>query len=293
MSLRSYVIRKVFAFKDYQRNKGVKTPKDVRRFDDIRYGPKKGKANLLDVYQPKKIDQPLPTLVNVHGGGYIYGSKNVYQYYCMCLARRGFNVINFSYRLAPKHRYPAPLEDTNYVMKWLLKNKKEYQLDLDNLFLVGDSAGAQIASQYLTILSNKDYAALFDFEIPNLKIRAAALNCGMYDFKHLKRDVKLKGILKEYLPKKHDLNHPEYDVLAHITEAFPPTFVMSSSEDFLKPHAEPFYQHLINKNIDAHLKIYGKDELTPTMHVFHLDVKSNLAHECNEEETEFFFKHRA
>lgn len=291
MSLRTFVVRKIFAYNDYRRNKNIQSPKDVQRFDDIRYGPKKGKFNCLDLYQPKNIKAPLPTIISVHGGGYVYGTKAVYQYYCMSLARQGFNVINFNYRLAPKYRFPAPLEDTNYVVQWLLKNQKEYLLDSNNVFMVGDSAGAQIAAQYLTILTNPSYAAFFDFDPPNLTIRATALNCGMYDLKRLKKDPKLSGIMKEYLPKKADLNHPSYDVLTHITQAFPPAFVMSSSEDFLKPHAEPFYQHLRNKNIEAQLKIYGRQTSTPTLHVFHLDVKNSLAHECNEDTLNFFKSH--
>lgn len=55
----------------------------------------------------------IPVIVSVHGGGWGYGDKERYQYYCMSLAQQGFAVVNFSYRLASKYKFPAPLEDTN------------------------------------------------------------------------------------------------------------------------------------------------------------------------------------
>ena len=55
----------------------------------------------LDVYRPKlNIKGKLPVIMSVHGGGWVYGDKDVYQWYCMNLAQRGFAVVNYSYRLA-------------------------------------------------------------------------------------------------------------------------------------------------------------------------------------------------
>lgn len=91
--------------------------------------------------------RPLPAIVSVHGG-WVYGSKEVYQFYCMSLARRGFAVVNFSYRLAPKHKFPAPLEDANAVFHWVLAHAGEYGFDPERIFAVGDSAGANILRLY-------------------------------------------------------------------------------------------------------------------------------------------------
>ena len=67
----------------------------------------------MDVYRPRDTDAVIPVIVSVHGGGWGYGDKERYQYYCMSLAQQGFAVVNFSYRLASKYKFPAPLEDTN------------------------------------------------------------------------------------------------------------------------------------------------------------------------------------
>lgn len=79
----------------------------------------------------------LPVIVSVHGGGWGYGDKERYQYYCMSLAQQGFAVVNFSYRLASKYKFPAPLEDTNRVFVWLLAHAVRYGFDTHNVFCVG------------------------------------------------------------------------------------------------------------------------------------------------------------
>ena len=112
----STIVRKAFAAGDMVRDAGLKTPEDVKRFDDIVYGEDKVWQS-LDVYRPKatNIEEKLPVIVSVHGGGWVYGDKEGYQYYCMSLAQRGFAVVNFSYRLAPESKFPASIIDTNLV----------------------------------------------------------------------------------------------------------------------------------------------------------------------------------
>lgn len=129
-------VRAMFAQGDDERDAGLKAPEGVVRHNDISYGPH-GTWNLLDVYRPEKAgDRPLPVIVSVHGGGWVYGDKERYQYYCMDLAMRGFAVVNFNYRLAPEDPFPAALEDVNRVFCWLADHAGEYGMVLDRLFTV-------------------------------------------------------------------------------------------------------------------------------------------------------------
>ena len=164
-------IRTNWAISDRERDKGLTTPEDITRHDDISYGPC-GEWNLLDIYHKKDITACQPTIVNIHGGGWVYGNKEIYQFYCMSLAQRGFTVVNFNYRLAPENKYPAALEDINSVFCFLKEHGKEYYVDTENLLVVGDSAGGQLASHYLTILTNPEFAKLFTFQTPDVKVSA-------------------------------------------------------------------------------------------------------------------------
>ena len=149
-------IRKEFAQGDAVRDFGLTTPDDIVRYDDISYG--NDDLNVLDVYKPKdKKDEKLPVIAIVHGGAWVYGSKEVYQYYGMSLAKRGFAVINFSYRLAPEYRFPAQLEDICKAFEWINSNHDKYGLDADNVFAVGDSAGGHLLGLYSALCTNDAY----------------------------------------------------------------------------------------------------------------------------------------
>ena len=286
MSITSIMFRKAAKKSDDARDAGLTTPKDIERFDDIVYGENE-EWNVLDVYRPKaEMSRNLPVIVSVHGGGWVYGDKELYQYYCMSLAQRGFAVVNFTYRLAPEYKFPAPLEDTNAVMEWIYENAPDYGLDVEHIYMLGDSAGANILALYTAICTNPSYAANFKFHVPGGFVpKAIALNCGSY----VQTDDKMtKALMADYLPKKGTeeelkLNNPLY----YITEKFPPAYVMTSNGDFLKEQA-PMMAEALEKNGISHvLKCYG-DEKTELGHVFHCNIKLPEANVCNDEECEFF-----
>ena len=133
---------------DTAKNKGLTTPDDIERFDDIQYGPDR-KWNKLDVYRPKNAEGKLPVLIDIHGGGWVYGDKELYQFYCMELAQHGFAVVNFTYGLAPKFTFPSSMVDTDNVVKFVLENADKYGFDTSKVFFAGDSAGAHMAAMHL------------------------------------------------------------------------------------------------------------------------------------------------
>ena len=281
-------LRKNWAIIDRERDGGLTTPENITRHDDISYGPY-GEWNLLDIYHKKDVNTCQPTIVNIHGGGWVYGNKEIYQFYCMSLAQRGFTVVNFNYRLAPENKYPAALEDINSVLCFLREHGKEYYVDTENLLVVGDSAGGQLASHYLTILTNPEFAKLFSFQTPDVKVRAVALNCGVYD---ARKCAQTEGdeYFHEYIGKEKLTKEllESLDTIKYMTSGFPPTFVMSAYHDFLVTNAEPMYHHLQSLSIPCELRIYGSKEQKEIAHVFHVNIKLPEARKCNDEECEFF-----
>ena len=296
MSQASEMFCKISKENDDKKNAGLKTPDNIVRYDDIVYGPYE-KWNKLDVYRPKNIKGKLPVIVDVHGGGYVYGDKELYQFYCMDLALRGFAVINFTYRLAPDYIFPAPLEDTNMVIEWMYKNADKYEFDLNKVYLVGDSAGAHMVSLYAAICSDKEYAKTYDFKVPNgFKPNAVCMNCGAYD-QSAKSDG--EGPLAEMLAqlqidaygKKLTVDEQRHISLCfNITKDFPPCYVMTATGDFLLEQVKYIKPKLEELNIEHVIKIYGDDKnLLP--HVFHCDLTCPDAKICNDEEMEFLKKY--
>ncbi len=284
-------IRKSWTESDDKRDEGLTTPEDILRQDNLSYGSD-GNWQKLDIYRPKGTEGKLPVIVSVHGGAWVYGDKERYQFYCMDLARRGFAVVNFTYRLCPEFRFPAPLEDTSLVFRFMQEHGEEYGLDTERVFAVGDSAGAHLLGLYLCARSNPDYAAVLPFGLdPAPAVRAAALNCGIYETSiAYKLDPNMQEIMKDFMSGGGTEKELEsISVIRWLSSALPPLYLMTSTDDFLKYQAPILTKALCDKNVPFRLRLYaGEDRQDKLFHVFHLNIRSTEAKACNDDECEFF-----
>ena len=287
MSLQSIMLNINATISDYKRDREIPFPAHISQCRNIVYTTHGHRHCKLDVYFPDGTTEPLPTIVSIHGGGYVYGSKEIYRRYGMDMARRGFSFVNFNYRLAPHHKFPAPLEDTNAVMEWICANAEKYHLDPNNIFLVGDSAGAQMACQYAAIWSNPAYAGHFSFKVAPVKLRALGLNCGLYDLSDF-IGKKPTGLARDYLGAKPDWNDPRLKVLEAIGEGYPPTYLATGSHDFLRGNLRPMYEYLLSRNVRCAGRCYGAEEDAYVGHVFHVDITLPEADQCNDDECAWF-----
>ena len=288
MSITSRIVCAAFKRGDDKRDAGLSTPADIVRYDDIVYGPDR-RWNTLDVYRPLGAGGKLPVIVSIHGGGWVYGDKERYQYYCMSLAQQGFAVVNYTYGLAPKFKFPSQLEDANRVFSWLLANAEKYGFDTGRVFAVGDSAGAHLLGLYSCLCTNPDYAAQFAFQPPKgFAPKAVALNCGTYEIKIEKKKDLTARLMADLLPQKGTEEElRQISVLRHVTADFPPAFVMTCEGDFLAQEAPGLVQRLEGLGVPVTYRYYGdKDHVLG--HVFHCDMRSEDAARCNREECEFF-----
>lgn len=117
-------------------------PKDgVRRANDISYGA--DERHVLDLYVPEpRPSEPMPVVIQVHGGGFIRGSHKDRENWGYLLARNGVVAVVATHRLAPKHKWPAGTEDLVAVVKWAKANASEHGGDARRIIMIGESAGA-------------------------------------------------------------------------------------------------------------------------------------------------------
>ena len=290
MSLTSHIVRTLFTIGDLKRDLGWVPPTDVEAIENVSYGSC-DKWHLLDLYRPKDAEGKLPVLLNIHGGAWVYGDKKVYAPYCMYLATQGFAVVNASYRLAPKHTFPAPLEDVGAMVEWVVDHAEDYSLDLSNLFFVGDSAGAHLATAYTAVQLNEAYANSF----PGIKVDARfvpkglLLNCGVFDMEveWKKQGRALTPFLTDLLGEKPTIEAvKQMSPAQYITSGFPPVHLTTSNGDFLRKHSYRLKEVLEKKGVEVVFKEYGEKK-KPQGHVFHLNLKNKVGQECNADQLEF------
>ncbi len=111
---------------------------------DIAYAD--GPRHTLDVYAPRPAATPAPVLVFFYGGGWSSGAKAMYRFIGAAMAARGMLVVIPDYRLHPEVSFPAFMDDMVAAVAWAHANAAKFGGDPHRLFLMGHSAGGQIAA---------------------------------------------------------------------------------------------------------------------------------------------------
>ncbi|RYD90251.1 MAG: alpha/beta hydrolase [Sphingomonadales bacterium] len=214
--------------------------------NDIRYDRADPDA-LLDLYRPAKLDPEAPTVVWVHGGGFVSGDRGYVADYLKILAGRGFVVANVDYSVAPGSIYPTPVRQVGRALAFLDRNGDRLGLNRSAFVIAGDSAGAQIAAQTANLVTSPAYARLVGIAAPIApeKLKGVLLYCGVYD---ITRSEHARGALAwfartvtwAYSGHRDGRNAPGFEhmsVAHHLTARFPPTFISAGDADPLKPQS--------------------------------------------------------
>jgi len=135
---------------------------------DVEYGEAAGEKLLLDAFTPEGRG-PFPVCLLVHGGGWVQGDKhNNFRTLLTPLGEAGFAWFSISYRLAPKHRYPACVEDVETAIRWVKAHAADYRIDPKRIALIGESAGGHLVSlAAVRAQADTRVAAVVAFYSPN------------------------------------------------------------------------------------------------------------------------------
>ncbi|XP_002730564.2 arylacetamide deacetylase-like [Saccoglossus kowalevskii] len=146
----------------------------------------------IRVYQPiARVGDTLPTIIYFHGGGFMLGGLDSYDETVRSIMTSfDIKIISVGYRLAPEYTYPAAYRDCLAVTKRVLQNADDYYVDIDNVAVMGDSAGGNLAAAVAQKLHLASVNG--EEEIPALKFQALiypALQSLTFDLpSHLQND---------------------------------------------------------------------------------------------------------
>lgn len=205
-------------------------PEGIERVYDIPYLDDGHVHHQLDVYYPEKHDGNLPVIIDVHGGGWMYGDKELNRMYCLNLAKRGFTVFDISYRLVPEVTVNEQIQDVMHALKWIQENMHSYPCT-DEIMLTGDSAGGMLAAFTASMLTSEKLRYVFKTVNPEMKLDCMLLTSPV---SYMIDSVGMIGvysrkILEEYCDKS-TFDYMNIDRLLPYAE-LPPTFMITSSGD--------------------------------------------------------------
>lgn len=215
----------------------------------------------LSVYSPSATTTAdCPVVLLIHGGGWVGGSAAQIAYFGKLWASEGFVVANLDYTLAPDAQYPTPVRQAAAALEYLQENALAYGGDAGGLFVSGNSAGAQIASQIAALVTDAQFQreSGISIRVPATSLRGAILFAGPYDFDTVAecRFPGFRMFMWNYVGQRDYENYARIDELSttkHITGLFPPTYLTAGNGDPLEPQSF---------TLDAMLREHGVPMMT-------------------------------
>jgi acetyl esterase/lipase len=122
---------------------------EPRAHRGLAYAEPKNERQQLDVYAPTQ-GKKLPVVVWIHGGGWQRGDKSEVHKKPQAFADKGFVFVSINYRLLPKATIKQMAQDVARAIRWVHDHARDYGGDPDTIFVMGHSAGAQLAALVCT-----------------------------------------------------------------------------------------------------------------------------------------------
>lgn len=260
-------------------------PEGLVKILDIPYIDDGEKGHLLDIYYPEGTTEKLPVIIDIHGGGWMYGYKEINKNFCLKLSEKGFLVASINYRLAGDVLFDDQIRDIFSALKWLNKNLKEYPADMDNIFLAGDSAGGHFSCVTTAVNLNEDMQKDFGVSYCGFDFNAVAAICPAVDLlsPNFLMNVNVPILLGDKWRKSKFKKY--LDVNRIISADFPPFYVNTATNDFLKKQCYKLKDILERNGIEHQFHDFDK----PLSHVFNVvDPFSKYGDMANTEIAEFF-----
>ena len=271
----------------------------LRMTTDYRYSEQP--SSRMDIVAPdNRSGLNYPVIVLVHGGGWVAGNKESMLAYARLLADRGFAVVNVEYSLVPTEAFPAQLKQLNQALQ-ALSTLDNWPLDLNRLFLSGDSAGANIVSNYAVLLNSPTLQQQLAITpaIQPQQLKGLVVHSGVYDMASLYKSTQklpwttrwiMREVLGAYSGEKYPSLRKLYAMSATpwLTTHYPPVWISASENDLLTTgQSWPFIERLNVLNIPVEAHIYPKQWPEPLNHDFEFNMQYRASRQVIDSSVDF------
>jgi len=229
-------------------------PLPIPQVEDITI-PGPGGEIPLRIYRPDGTG-PFPLFIYLHGGGWVFGSLDRSDNVCRYFANKvGCIVISVDYRLAPKHKFPAAVEDAYCATQWVADNARHLQGDPSRIAIGGASAGGNLTAVVCLMAKERSGPTLVFQLLAYPSTNLATLETASY------RDYgrgyglgksHVKWYLKQYLANEEDSkNAYASPLLADSLSNLPPALVFTGEYDVLRDDGEAYVKRLKREGVSA------------------------------------------
>lgn len=238
-----------------------KAPEDVS-IKNIKIDNKDRNAKIkLRIYQPVHLENAAPVLLWMHGGGYIIGKPEMEDTICIQFVRElGISIVSVDYRLAPKHPFPAGLEDCYSALMWAKQNSESFGFDSSRIAIGGTSAGGGLAASLAQLAyDRKEVSPIFQLLTYPMLDDRTALHRDIDDSNSPTWSQKSNRFgWESYLGKHYGADEiPAYSVPARREDlsGLPPTWIGVGTLDVFYEEDMIYAQRLKEAGIECDLNI--------------------------------------
>jgi acetyl esterase/lipase len=220
---------------------------DYRVVPNITYSTANNFACKLDVYARRNATAPTPTVLYIHGGGWVAGSKEGSAMAFLPYLEMGLSVVNAEYRLAGVSLAPAAVEDCRLALRWIFKNAKEYGFDTTKIIVTGGSAGGHLALMTGMLQASDGFDMPTDWDYASVQPKVAAIVnwFGITDVGDLLSGPNMQNYAVDWIG-----NQPDKEALArrvspltYVRKDLPPIFTVQGDKDQLVPYTQGVRLH--------------------------------------------------
>jgi acetyl esterase/lipase len=234
-------------------------PATLDYFPNLEYS-NVGQKVELDLFRPKGKTEPLPAVLFIHGGGFRRGTRQSYLPLAAKLAERGYVTATASYRLAPRHQFPAAVEDSKAAVRFLRANAAKYGIDSEHIGAWGGSAGGHL----VLMLGLTHGVSEFEGSGPNREfssqVQAVINYYGPTDFtQSYSKSVDAAEVLPLWLGGHLDTNrkfHQKASPIHWVNPNAAPTLSLHGTKDtyVAYEHSVALTTRLLDAGVDAELE---------------------------------------
>lgn len=228
---------------------------------EIKYGETYPNSYLDITYPTADTGVDRPTVIYFHGGGFFGGDKSMGDPMAIDddanrlfeeIVSNGFNFVNVNYALVPDYHFPVPLIQMNQAIEYLYHHNAELGLNMENVVIFGQSAGAILTAQYGALLTNKEYSSGMNIKtsIPIQNIKALIIDDAPLQTEKFNFGTKI--LIGNYLNQSSMKNKvaKQYNALLHIDRGLPPTFLTAGNTDGFPEDMQAFADKLKSMNVE-------------------------------------------
>ncbi|WP_337176125.1 alpha/beta hydrolase [Paludisphaera sp.] len=209
-------------------------PDSIVYEEDVPYKEVDGETLRMDYARPKDGDGPFPVVVFIHGGGWRGGDRSMFRDALFSVAQQGCAAVTVQYRFAPRHAFPAQLDDARDAVRYVRERAREWKIDPDRVAAFGGSAGGHLVLLLATTADEGEAGK------PSAAIKAAVSIAGPVDLTKRFPDGS-RHMVEDLLGRDRKADRQAQEAaspLFHLDAGDAPALLVHGTKDDLVPYEQ-------------------------------------------------------